>query len=92
MINRRCVYETPAVMLRIDEDPETMLRTYQRQFVRLLGREQGRGEYASPLRRRRVGDTLVLHVSADGNDSGYALRAFVRDGHPTWALLETCPR
>jgi hypothetical protein len=85
-----CVYGDPDVMLRLDGDPEKVVRRYQRQFGQRLGDiAPGRPFFR---RVRGAGVTVLYVLGNDGQDSTLELTAFVREGQPTWAVLETCLR
>jgi hypothetical protein len=85
-----CVYGDPDVMLRLDGDPEKVVRRYQRQFGQRLG--EWAASHPFVRRVRGAGVVVLLTSSDDGADSNLKLTAFVREGQPTWAVLETCLR
>jgi hypothetical protein len=85
MVDTSCIYHSSLLMLRIDGDPETVIKAYQSQFERLAGE---RGE--TRITRHRQDGALVLRGSALGYDARMHITAVVRAGRPVWALLEPC--
>jgi hypothetical protein len=80
----QCLFESPLIVLRIEGDPAEMVDAYRRQFQRTL-----RGP--SSRRTVRQSGALVLYAMAhDNHETDFEIRAFVREGKPTWAVVETC--
>jgi hypothetical protein len=84
LVMARVVGLSPGVILRIDGRPLPVLRAYQRQFARLLGRLGVRE--AQPIKSRRDDGATVFTVNVIGV-SAIRLSAFARSGEPTWAIL-----
>ena len=76
----------PELVLRIDDDPERVLRAYRDQFDRLLERYWRTQVNTPPIERTRDDGASVLHLHI-GETLSFDLTAFVREGQPTWALL-----
>jgi hypothetical protein len=75
----------PTVILRIDGNALSVVRAYQRQFVRLLGDQAG----PESRIRRRVDDGVTVFDLNVFSDDAIRLTAYSRSGEPTWAILET---